>query len=317
VLVLNDISTPEIYKKIEDFKKRLTTPGNLDYDMYRSKSPKKDAILEWAKNLEILHERGEIKEPLTEISTIIRHDLKQLGLDNLIHYAHEVLPHVYKNPKFTHNYDSLDLETDRVVEPPDNSSKLKEDVEKLNKLTLARITRTIKSLQEFSKLLKKDVIFETEIPENELTEIFLNWDSVIDHFEQSLDRREKITPSTHHLLFYAGTSETLSNIYEVYVQYVKDFASVTPKQVGKILKGRTKKVAELYNPKSQHEAMEMGFFGSQCKECGSWRMELRFIEKPTGKKDSEGKPILKAERKSYCFKCGHNQKPNTEYYRNE
>ncbi len=297
MLVLDEVSVTVIHEKIENFKKQLLTPGNFTYDMYHSKSPKKDAILEWAKNLHILHKQGEFKDPLNEISTTIRHWLKENGLDSLVHYAFEVLPHIYKNPKYTHD-DSLENNDDRVVPPPDNSSlKLAEDCKLLNQATIKRVKSTIHCLQEFSERLEKDLIFEINVPEKRMEEILLRWDSTIAHLEQSLDKREKITPATHHLLFYAGMTETLSNIYDVYVNYVKDFATVTPKQVGKILKGKTKKLTLLYNPKSKHEAQEMGFYGSQCDTCGSFRMIL------------EGHKVK-------CFKCDYVQKLNTEYYDN-
>jgi len=271
--------------------------------MYHSKSPKKDAILEWAKNLEKVQLRGKYKHSITNISTTIRHELKEMHLEGAIHYAFEILPHIYKNPRFTHNELSELQSTVRVDEPPEDSSiLLADDCTRINQTTLARIEKTQRCLQEFSKRLKKDLPFEMDIPEETMTEIMIRWDAVIDHFEQALDKREKITPSTHHLLFYAGTTQTLSDVYKVYVKYVKEFSTVTPKQVGKILKGRTKKIIELYEPKNQHEAMEMGFYGSECKECGSFRMEYRQM--------SDGK-------KAYCFKCGFHQDPNTESYYNE
>ncbi len=301
-MVVSD-SAQELFKKIEKCQTDLKTPGNVLYDMYHSKSPKKDAFLKWGHYLEELHEMGEYEQPITEISTTIRHWLKDNGLGNAIHYAFEVLPHVYKNPKFTHSEDSTDTYYSRVDEPPDISSTLlAADCEALNKHTLFRINKTIHCFNEFASRLKKDMTFEMEVPEEELTELMIIWDSMISHLEEALDRREKITPTTHHLLFLAGASHTLSHIYEVYVKYVKDFATVTPKQVGKILKGRTKKVAYLYDPQNQHEAMEMGFYGSKCKECGSYRMEYR--------SSIDGK-------KAYCFKCGFHQNPKTEQYRNE
>jgi len=296
-------SAQELYSKIEDFKHRLQTPGNFDYDIMHSKSPKKEAILQWGRALEELHELGEYEQPITEISTTIRHELKEMGLESCIHYAFEVLPHTYKNPKYTHAEDTTDTYYSRVDEPPDISSiNLAKDCESLNIHTISRIKRTIKCLNDFDALLKKNMTFEMEIPEDELTELMIRWDSVLSHFDEALDKREKVTPTTHHLLFLAGMTETLSNVYEVYVKFVKDYATVTPKQIGKILKGRTKKVAYLYDPQNQHEAMEMGFYGSKCKECGSYRMEYR--------SSIDGK-------KAYCFKCGFHQNPKTEQYRNE
>jgi ribosomal protein S27AE len=296
VLVVEE-TTKAIYDKIERCKADLQTPGNVLYDMYHSKSPKKDAILEWAKNLEILQKRGDYTKPVHEISTTIRTELKDMGLNSAIHYAFEVLPHVYKNPKYTHS-NSQDYTDTRVDQPPDDSSiLLAEDCKKLNQLTLTRVSNSITALNEFSKRLRTDTTFEMDVPENKMEELLLRWDAINAHLEESLDKREKITPSTHHLLFYAGATETLSNVYSVYVNYVKDFATVTPKQVGKILKGRTKKIAPLYDPKSKHEAMEIGFYGTQCKECGSFRMA------------QEGS-------KAKCYKCGYLQKANTEYYDN-
>ena len=288
-------STEAIYAKIERCKTDLKTPGNVLFDMYHSKSPKKDAILEWAKNIEILIDRHEITQPVTQISTIIRTELKEMHLDNAIHYAYEVLPHVYKDPQ-NNNY--RDEET-RHVQPDEISSDLlAEDCKKLNQLTLNRISQTIDTLHEFAKRLKTDLTFEMDVPEEQLEELMIVWDSMNRHLEESLDKREKITPSTHHLLFAAGVTETLANVYSVYVNYCKEFGTVTSKQIGKILKGRTKKIAPLYDPKNNHEAMEMGMYGSQCKECGSYRMTL------------DGNKVK-------CFKCGFTQKPNTEYYRND
>lgn len=264
----------ELNKKIEFLKSQLQTPGNFIYDIYNSPSPKKDLILKWAQSLEELHNLGEFKEPITEISTVIHDELKEMKLDRARAWAWEVLPHKYKNLSKIHNEDE-DLVSS--VQPSEISSKdLAYKCQQANKGYIRRLDKTIDILKKVKHNLETRTIFVPKLDQRELGEFYLIWDHSTKRLEEILDGREKVLPSQQHILFFCLAEATKTFTFSQYVRHIRDLANLTPKQAGKILRGYIKHVQDLYNPKTRMEACEVGYYGIECDECGSWRVEYKY-----------------------------------------
>lgn len=267
----------ESHKKIDELLQKLRTPGNLIYDVYNTPSPKKDLILGWAKELERLHELGDYKEPINTISAHIHRELKKMNLESAKFWAWEVLPAKYKNPEYNR---IIEEENDLAVVNPAKDSSEKEALRYKchvsNILYIKRLERTIEVLTRFKKKLMTDTIFVTKLNQKELGEFYTVWDSRIKHCVDILDGREKVMPTTQHFLFATLATETQSFTYSAYVRFIKDFNELTPKQAGKILRGHVSHVHPLWDPQNRAEAIEVGFVGSQCVQCGSWRVEYKY-----------------------------------------
>jgi len=108
-----------------------------------------------------------------------------------------------------------------------------------------------------------------------------------------------LTQHPQHMLFYALSEATLNNAYSNYVRFIREFASITAKQSGKILRGHVTKLLLLYEPKNQNEAIYNGFYGKQCDDCGTWRVEYKF--------NSDKNCFM-----LFCYAKGHWNQPTTE-----
>lgn len=286
----------ESRKKVEEFKIKLQTPGNLIYDVYNNPSPKKDLILAWGKELELQHKLGGYDKPITEISTTIRNELKQMKLTSAIHWARHVLPHKYKDA----SKDFSEEEDDTVVvTTTENSSISPEDkkyrLQQMNASYIKRLSATIENLKKIRINLETKVEFVPKLDQSELGEFYLHWDFANKRITEILDGRDKVLPSQQHILFQALAEATQSFTFSMFVRKIRDLAVLTPKQAGKILRGHITHVQDLYDPKNRTEACEVGFYGTQCEYCekfekASWRVEYKY------NKDS-------ANYELFCHQC--------------
>lgn len=293
-------SVADIEQKVTELKDMLSKPGNILYDMYHSNTPKKDAIREWAKNLEKLVNLNAVEYQTNQISTIIRQDLKAMGAEQAIHYAKEVLPFKYKNPQKIHSDEDTD-ESREVKHLEDSSPLLASDCKKYNANIIIRIDESADVLNRFSKLLKSKILLEADIPEDELESIFTMWDQANSRLNDVLDGREKVSDSTQFLMFYARTTATLNYCYGKYVTLVKDFASITSKQAGKILRGEIPRVLKLLEPKSRLDALASGFYGQVCSECGCWRTVYKYHS--DGQASDDDRTAKPGGFDVFCLKC--------------
>lgn len=283
-----------LLKDIEWIKSELKNPGSVIHRLYASNTPKKDLILLWATKLEELSVVSpEIKT--TEISTSIKRELKGMGLENAVWYVNDVLPFKYKNADHSH--------TDRRDEPSENGSEdaenlLAADCKKANTNYISFLKRTIETFKTVIHQLERNIVLEPQIPEKEMEEYFIHWDHYLQRMNEVLDGRDKVLTSTQHLLIYHLAQTTLNNTFANYVLHVRELASLTSKQAGKILRGYVPKMQALYEPKNRTEAIDSGFYGLQCGECGSWRMAVKWIAE-------------KHDNLLHCFACDYNQKPIT------
>jgi len=270
---------------------------------YLEPGKKKELILRWADNLEQLHNLNVFQQPITEISATIKFHLKSEGLNHALPYVHEVLPFKYKDiDRMTKEYREEWLSEEILgVDSSDEDAKnlLAVDCKKLNHQYISRLERTIVYLQQFKKNLETDTALEDKIPEPELEEYLIRWDGALNMLQEVLDGRDRVLPSALHLLFYGKAQATLNDAFAKYVLYIREFASITAKQAGKLLKGHVTKVELLYEPKNRMEARYAGFYGIQCEECGTWRISYKY-------NPDKSKFML------YCYANGHWNKVKTE-----
>ena len=293
--MLVTIQGEEIQKDIQWILNNLT--------VYLAPGKKRELILRWADDLVDLHKLGEYTEPLTTICSHIRAHLRSIHQEHALPYVNEVLPFKFKEMKYTPS-EFLDEDIGSEILTYDSSDQdakilLAEDCKKLNHQYISRLDRTISYLQQFKKCLETDTPLEDKIPEKELQEYLVRWDGALILMKEVLDGRDKVLPSTLHMMFYAKAQATLNDAYSKYVTYIRDFASITAKQAGKLLKGHVTKVELLYEPKNRQEARHAGFYGIQCQECGTWRVSYKY--NPNS-----------ASFMLYCYANGHWSRVKTE-----
>lgn len=274
---------------------------------YLAPGKKRELICRWADNLEKLYDLGKYDEPLSSIAGFIRDYLRDAKLIHALPYVYDVLPPKYKTltkPRVDEfSQDQENLISDSSTSEQDAKVLLAEDCKKGNANYIKRLKETIEILSMFQKDLETTIPLEVEIPEQELAEYFLRWDIQLKRCKEVRDGREKVLPSTQHLLHLAAAGTTLNNVYTQYVKYIRDFSVLTPKQTGKILKGRVSVVDILYEPKSMREAKFAGFYGTQCQHCegfdsASWRVDYKY----NSDKNNFG---------LFCYRCGKWDKAKT------
>ena len=267
----------EVYDPEEDIK---WIQANLT--QYLAPGKKRELILRWADDLVELHNRGKYDKPITTICSHIRIYLRDNKMLFALPYVNEILPFKFKDttntPYAFREEEELRSEilTLDSSESEDAKILLAQDCKKINANYISRVERTVKILNEVKKCLETDTVLEPEIPEVELEEYFVRWDGALNRTQEVLDGRQQVLPSTQHMLFYALSEATLNNAYSNYVRFIREFASITAKQSGKILRGHVTKLLLLYEPKNKNEAIYNGFYGTQCDDCGTWRVELKF-----------------------------------------
>lgn len=277
--------------EIQWIKSELEKPDSVLHNIYASDAPKKDLILHWAYKLEKLHTLGGYSHSLTHISVTIKDEMKDMGLERSVHWVHETLPYKYKNPAMIRG----EVDPNWVVQPRKDSSNPKI----LNQNLISMIENTILIFKQARKALEKKEIIEPHIPELEFLQLQVQWKYTMERLQEILDGREKVPPSTMHIMMFCIAHYTSSNIYSNYVRFRKEEAQLTPKQTGKIIKGLVKKMPWLYEPKNRQEAMSNGFYGQQCPECGTWRTDRRY-------NSNKDKFLL------FCFRNAHWTRVKTE-----
>jgi hypothetical protein len=266
-----DIQTIE--EEIRWIETALIDPNSVEHRIYLSNSPRKDLITRWAENLEKLHEAGKFTQEINTISTYIGSKFKSWGMDSAVHYVRHSLDFKYKNESQMRSEQEDDGGYDYRE---DSSNLLSFEAKQANQTLISFLTQTIEALKNNIERLKKDVILESKIPENELEEMYLNWNHILKRHQEAWDGREKVLSTHQHLMAFALSNYTINHAYTKYIKYARDDTSLTEKQASKIIRLQTNKVDQLFNPKNLQEAKELGFYGQQCNKCGSWRTEAKY-----------------------------------------
>ncbi len=268
----NTISLDKLLEENMWIEQELFEPGTVENNIWVSNSPRRDLITRWADNLEKLHDLGNYKEEVNTISSHISAKLRQAGMFSAIHYVRESLEFKYKNPDMMSRIEDELGEDD----PHLNSSlELEKNAERANKIYIAFLERTIEQLSKIKNRLQKDIILEPLMDQDKAEEFYILWDHYITKTREAWDGREKVLTSHQYIMGWFLSSYSLNHAYEEYQKYIKvnmdRMASFTPKQAGKLVKGQVKRVQDIFDPKTFNQAMDLGFYGQQCGNCGSWR----------------------------------------------
>ena len=269
-----DVSVDDIKQECSWIEKALEDPNSVEHKIYLSNAPRKDLITRWAENLEKLQTQGEFNHDVNYISTYISNKFRAWKMDNAIHYVRHVLDFKYKvvtNLGSEFSSDELDGSDNR----PDSSNLLAFEAKQSNTILISFMIHTVNALQSNIARLRKDVMLESKIPENELEVLYLNWGHILKRHQEAWDGREKVLSTHQHLMAYALSSFSLNHAYVKYLKYAKEDTKLTEKQASKMMRLQTNKVDKLFDPQTFHEAKELGFHGEQCGKCGSWRTERR------------------------------------------
>ena len=282
-------------KEIKDYQEKITwIKTNLSdqhspvYDIYTSSSPKRDLIIKWAEYLEKLAELGAYQKPVSTISTHIQDELRAIGMAGTLSYVREILPFKYKDATKDHSEE----EYNRAAQQRENSSKIlkgqfKEYAKRLkqsNKLN----ELYIKKLQKFKtnpKLPPPEAIDPAK-----LEEIFLLWDNSLASLREALDGRVEVFVTKQYLYYFAFNKTTQGWSYDLYVNNIRQWGKLTGKQASKLLSGEQRRMHILIEPKNRDNALNSGYYGFPCQQCGSWRVKYKWNGKIN-------------DYRLFCFNC--------------
>ena len=270
-----DLEVSEIKQEIDWIEKALTEPNSVEHRIYLSSAPKKDLITRWANNLEKLHEAGEFHQDINTISSYISNKFRKWNMPSAVHYVRHVLDHKYTNSAYDRTEDG-GQENHKISSKDETKEILAFEAKQTNTILLSHLVRTKAVIQNIIERLRRDVLLESKIPENELDALYVNWSHILQRTVEAWDGREKVLSTQQHLMAYALSNYSLNHAYVQYVKYAKEDTKLTEKQASKMSRLQTNKIDKLFDPKSFQEAKELGFYGIQCPKCGSWRTERRW-----------------------------------------
>ena len=264
-----DTSLDELIADNKWIEGELFKSGSVENKIWTSTSPRRDLITRWAKNLELLQELGHYDAAVNTISSHISAKLRQARMESAIHYVSETLEYKYKNPNIS-NRDEDEI----PVDDPQKNSSLKNN-EKANKLYISFLERTIERLDKVKGRLSKDILLEPLMPQNEAEEFYELWDHFISRTREAWDGREKVLTAHQFIMGWMLSQWSLNHAYHKYQKYIKEnidrMASFTPKQAGKLERGHVKRMQDIFLPRTKEQAFDLGYYGTQCPNCGSWR----------------------------------------------
>ena len=272
-MLSQELSLDEIQEECIWIEKALTDPDSVEHRIYLSNAPRKDLITRWAENLEKLHEAGQFHQDINTISTYIGNKFREWNMPSAVHYVREVLDYKYKI--------ITNIGKNEDNPRPDSSAEdaknlLSMEAKETNTLLISFMLHTIEALKSNIERLRRDVLLQSNVPENEQEVMFSNWNHILKRHQEAWDGREKVLSTHQHLMAFALSNFSLNFAYVMYQKYAKEDTKLTEKQASKLARLQVNKVMKLFDPKSFEEAMELGFYGTQCPKCGSWRCEARW-----------------------------------------
>ena len=115
---------------------------------------------------------------------------------------------------------------------------------------------------------------------------------------QGISNKQKIEKFQQYLLFQQFAVKGISGATTLYRQKIKDYSTLTPKQVKKFMSGITTHLLDIFTVTTKYEATQNGYYGTECKKCKSLRMSLRHVDKHGNEK-----------RTLHCWACHADFKP--------
>ena len=246
-------------------KEQLTKDTPLR-DMYMSN--KSDVFVIWADALESKIDNGSLDIPVNKIGRQIRRELLDMNLESAIHRMYEVIPAKYK-----HSADQIidEQETEMSDTRTNNSSTEIIDYSQQN-ATLLQVTKNMKgSLDTLEELLNTTEI-EVNCEKKFLDEVVKMTHVITEKAKFCTDGREKVSRLDHVLTLQLANSCTLNSIYDTLTAQKMSQATITSKQMGKIVAMKIKDAYATLRPTTEQQAIQQGWSGITCESCGEYRV---------------------------------------------
>lgn len=234
--------------------------------MYQAK--KSDIMVMWALSLEKKIQEGSLSIPITGISNYIRKELIELELDSAVHIMYHALPPKFKSitpPQYE----------DVILENSNENSSTPKDYS-LENHALLDVTKNIRTCIETLQEILEVQPVQTNCEKKYLDEVIKMSVAVAEKAKFCTDGREKVSKLDHILSLQLATSCTLNSIYETLTaQKMKD-ATITSKQMGKIVGLKIKDAYATLRPTTEQQAIQQGWSGIACEECGEYRVTREY-----------------------------------------
>lgn len=230
--------------------------------MYQAK--KSDIMVMWAKSLEKKIQEGSLSIPITGISNYIRKELIELELHSAVHIMYHALPPKFKSitpPQYE----------DVILENSNENSSTPKDYS-LENHTLLDVTKKIRTcIDTLQEILEVQAV-QTNCEKKYLDEVVKMSVAVAEKAKFCTDGREKVSKLDHVLSLQLATSCTLNSIYETLSAQKMKEATITSKQMGKIVGLKIKDAYATLRPTTEQQAIQQGWSGIACDECGEYRV---------------------------------------------
>jgi hypothetical protein len=132
---------------------------------------------------------------------------------------------------------------------------------------LSDIAKFLKEYEFVSKLSTED--------KKQLEEVVFLTKKIEEMAREHFDNRQVVPTWSQVILARVAADELTAHIAKVYLAKLKDVVDMSSKQTTKILRGITRTVNPIYEPTTEEEAWQAGYYGKPCK-CGSWRVKWEF-----------------------------------------
>lgn len=251
-------------------KTQLTTDTPLRA-MYQSK--KSDMFIMWAEALEEKILNGSLNMSITGISNHIRQELITMKLERAIYWMHEVLPPKYKKntpPQYLEM--QKEYESVTVDKPTENSSV---NYTQENQI-LIHVTNTLRHSIDTLQDMLEGMPVETNCEKKYVDEVIKMSFAVAEKAKFCTDGREKVAKLDHVLSLELATSCTLNSIYDTLTAHKMKQATITSKQMGKIVALKIKDAYATLRPTTEQQAIQQGWSGISCDMCGEYRVTREY-----------------------------------------
>lgn len=249
-------------------KEQLTTDTPLR-GMYLQR--KSDIFVMWADALEQKVNEGSLDIPINKIGLEIRRELLEINLDSAIHRMYEVIPIKYKHITDTQEAENEIFEPKSEVRTDNSSVNYEEENQILLNVT-KNLRNSIDTLQEMLEVQ----LVQTNCEKKYLDEVIKMSTVVAEKAKFCTDGREKVSKLDHVLSLQLATSCTLNSIYGTLTAQKMKEATITSKQMGKIVALKIKDAYATLRPTTEQQAIQQGWSGITCDECGEYRVTREY-----------------------------------------
>lgn len=122
-------------------------------------------------------------------------------------------------------------------------------------------------------------------------------------------QKEKVVPESSHLFKAAlaeggGLLKVAENYHTAQIYLIRQGRKwIDSKQAHKFGKGREPNMLELFRPKSRDEAIYHNWYGLQCPECKSWRVQRQTTAAGTGCECTDCRHMFPGHTATTCQSC--------------